>query len=30
VKAARASKPVSSVVDAVPLTLELAQDGEPL
>jgi stearoyl-CoA desaturase (delta-9 desaturase) len=30
VKAARAAKPVSSVVDAAPLTLELAQDGEPL
>ena len=30
VKAARASKPVASVVDAVPITLELAQDGEPL
>jgi len=30
VKAARAAKPVSSVVDAAPLTLELAQDAEPL
>jgi stearoyl-CoA desaturase (delta-9 desaturase) len=30
VKAARASKPVASVVDAVPITLELAQDAEPL
>jgi stearoyl-CoA desaturase (delta-9 desaturase) len=29
-KAARAAKPVSSVVDAQPLTLELAQDAEPL
>jgi stearoyl-CoA desaturase (delta-9 desaturase) len=30
VKAARASKPVPSVVDAAPLTLDLAQDAEPL
>ena len=30
VKAARAAKPASSVVDAAPLTLELAQDAEPL